>query len=291
MKVIITTAIFLCAFSVWAQRDSLAQRGSYASFRQVKLEDNSFLLEEAFNQEMGVIQHISTVTLDKVDFQTLQCSYTQEIPLTHRTHQLNISLNYMMMPDQRFSDRPTNGFGDFYVSYRPLLFDENDWLMLIPRFTLIIPTGDASRRLGYGAWGAQVNLAVTKRISDRTVAHVNAGLTQFFKFDHYEYIGDRSALTAERNVLFKNLGYSFVWHATNRVNFMFEHVVNMNADIDDNGFLFAQNTQVINPAIRYCIDRAHLQVVPGIGFPLTIARGEPIQRGIFFYLSFETSYR
>lgn len=289
MKVTFFFGLILMTRCVTAQSDTSVVRGSYAWFGEVGLEDNSFLLEEAFNQEMGVIQHISNVSLDKFRFETLQLSYTQEIPLTHRKHQLNFCFNYLMQGNTTGGIQ-ANGFGDLYVSYRPLIFDEKDWLMFIPRFTVILPTGDASRGLGYGAWGLQINLAATKRLSRKIVTHFNAGATQFVKFDRYQYNGDQSTLAAERDVLFKNLGWSVVWLCTQKLNLMFEHTANYNADINDRGVVFSKTMQVFNPGFRYCINRSHLQVVPGIGFPVSVVNGRA-QQGIFFYLSFETSYR
>jgi len=289
MRLIFFFGLLMLTNCVSAQSDTTLLRGSYAWFGEVQLEDNSFMLEEAFNQDMGVIQHIFNANFDKFRFETLQLSYTQEIPLTHRKHQLNLCFNYLMQGNTTGSLQ-ANGFGDLYVSYRPLIFDERDWLMFIPRLTVIVPTGDASRKLGNGAWGLQVNLAATKRLSKKLVMHFNAGATQFVKFDRYQYNGDQSTLTAERDVLFKNLGWSAVWHFRPRLNLMFEHTANYNADISDQGVVFTKTMQVFNPALRYCINRSHMQVVPGIGFPVSVADGRA-QQGIFFYLSFETSYR
>src|SRR5438105_1588271 len=63
------------------------------------IQDNSFLVEEAYNQEPGVIQHIFTFVyqVDKQrgpDDRALVANFTQEWPLLSQTHQLSYSLLY-----------------------------------------------------------------------------------------------------------------------------------------------------------------------------------------------------
>src|SRR5882672_8741826 len=78
------------------------KKGSYLYYGQPAFEDNSFLLEEAFNQPMGVLQHISNFSFNNVGSKNSTYSFTQEIPLTDQTHQLSYTLSYnMQKPDGR----------------------------------------------------------------------------------------------------------------------------------------------------------------------------------------------
>src|SRR5205823_11660166 len=52
------------------------------------ISDNSFLMEEAYNQEPGVVQHISAFQLFR-GADSWAYSFTQEWPLFGRTHQLS----------------------------------------------------------------------------------------------------------------------------------------------------------------------------------------------------------
>lgn len=52
------------------------------------IQDNSFLVEEAYNQEAGIVQHIQTFQIQRgtSDF---DYSFTQEWPVTSIKHQLS----------------------------------------------------------------------------------------------------------------------------------------------------------------------------------------------------------
>ena len=53
-----------------------------------RVEDNSFLLEEAFNQEWGVYQFIQTYQTSSVA-KGYEYGFENEIPLTDKVHQLS----------------------------------------------------------------------------------------------------------------------------------------------------------------------------------------------------------
>src|SRR3982751_4173874 len=55
------------------------------------IQDNSFLLEEAYNQERAVIQHISSVLFDR-SISTWLYSLTDEWPLGGQRHQLSVTV-------------------------------------------------------------------------------------------------------------------------------------------------------------------------------------------------------
>lgn len=73
------------------QTSSGSGKGSYLYYGQPAIEDNSFLIEEAINQEAGVIQHIFTTAYADGD---IVYSYTQELPLRNDRHQLSFGLSY-----------------------------------------------------------------------------------------------------------------------------------------------------------------------------------------------------
>jgi hypothetical protein len=216
-------------------------------------------------------------------------SFTQEIPLTDRTHQISYTLYYNVINPK--SQTSSNGFGDLFISYRPLLFDENDWAMVIPRFTLILPTGRALDGLGSGGWGGQFNLAVTKRLSPKLVSHYNAGFTLISKADKYQPTTSSDATLAyERNLHYQNFGASMVWYPIQKLNVMLEYVSNLTSDIKDDGSLSQTHQLTLNPGFRFCLENERMQVVPGISVPLNFEGGNYMQCGFFLYLSIETNY-
>lgn len=267
---------------------SMPKKGSYLYFNQPAFEDNSFLLEEAFNQPMGVIQHVASFSWNNVKKGNVNFNFTQEIPITDLKHQFSYSLNYSLMePVDRGNNK--SGFGDMYISYRPSLMSEKQWMMLAPRITLILPTGNSSQGLGQGGWGGQLNVAITKRLSRRLITHYNFGATFIYKADHYLDTADEPLLTYQRNLFHKNAGIGFIWIAQRNVHLLLEYTSNLTQNIQDKGRIVTQHVGTASPGLRYCIDNGKMQIVPGVAVPITIAAGT-MDVGVFLYLSFEPDY-
>src|SRR4030042_4709620 len=70
----------------------------------IKIQDNSFLIEEAYNQEDRVVQHIQAFQLMKDE--TWAYSFTQEWPASRQAHQLSYTI-----PASRTA-APESGMGD-----------------------------------------------------------------------------------------------------------------------------------------------------------------------------------
>ena len=102
------------------------------------IEDNSFFIEEAFNQEFRVLQHIYTGYY-QTNTKSFIYSFTQEWPTGGRTHQLSYTIPYQSM------NAGTRGIGDILINYRYQMWDENDWGWIAPRLSVILPTGNFSQ--------------------------------------------------------------------------------------------------------------------------------------------------
>src|SRR3989475_1505092 len=117
------------------------------------ISDNSFLIEEAYNQEPGVVQHISAFQLFR-GADSWAYSFTQEWPLFSRTHQLSFTLPIQRMHN---GSSAATGLGDVAVNYRYQLAGA-ERLSIAPRLSLLLPTGRAKADLGAGALGVQGNM-------------------------------------------------------------------------------------------------------------------------------------
>jgi hypothetical protein len=300
MKSLIAFMLLLIFFSGVAQDerkrklDTIPRKGSYLYKGQPLIEDNSMFIEEAFNQETGIIQHISNLVLDEG---SISYSYTQEIPLDDFRHQLSFTIPYSKSPTPSEAAASGNdqylnsGLGDIYVNYRPLLWGKKDWALVIPRFTLIIPTGNAQYGLGGGAWGGQFNMAVTKRLSKQLVSHWNAGFTYFSNSDYYAFDTEgRPLLTYQRDLATKNIGASIIWFAKPKFNLMLEYISNFEEVITSIGSVENLQSMTLNPGFRFAIDIGKVQIVPGYGMPFNFENGQLISRGAFIYLSIEPAY-
>jgi hypothetical protein len=292
----LSLSLIIAAFAGLAHAqdaDTIPKKGSYLYYGQPSIEDNSMLIEEAFNQEAGIIQHISNFAFSGGNF---GYNYTQEIPLADVKHQFSFGVSYASLKkpenlSQFTKNYLTNGLGDVFLNYRPMIWGKNDWALVIPRFTVIVPTGNSRYGLGTGGWGGQFNLAVTKRLNSKITTHYNAGYTLFTQADHYTYEADGTPVLAyEKNIGTKNIGASAIWLAKPKFNLMVEYVAYFGKEMQDDGSTTNLNTSILNPGFRFAIDIGKVQIVPGAGLPINFANGAFDGTGGFIYLSIEPAY-
>ena len=235
------------------------------------IQDNSFLVEEAYNQEPGVVQHITTAQKQGRDW---FLSFTQEVPLGSQDHQVSYTLPYSLL---RANGRRPSGFGDAMVNYRYQAQYETDLLPAItPRFSLVLPTGNSFKGLGDGSHGFDTNFAFSKVVSDRVTLHANVG---------WQTLLDVNG----RRPTSPSIGASAVYAVTRDFNLLFEAVAESQAQVEDGGRITRDNTLTLSPGFRYALNfpnAADLQVVMGAAAPITLSKQKP-DYGAFLYLSFE----
>jgi hypothetical protein len=266
--------------------DTIPRKGSYLYYGQPAFEDNSFLLKEAINQERGVMQYVTNFYFDNIKTGEFLYSFNQEIPISHLRHQIEYTIFYHVQ-----NTGAGNGFGDLNIGYRYALSGKKAWAMVVPGFTLILPTGKAAAGTGTGGIGARVNLAVTKRLSRKLVSHYNADFTFISKADRYNSnISGGKVLSFERDLNYSSVGASLIWYQKRKFNWMLENVYYYLSDIKSDGTLTHSNQVTVNPGLRLAIDHRLVQIVPGISAPLIFVDGKYDRAGLFFYLSFEPEY-
>jgi len=239
-----------------------------------KIQDNSFLLEEAYNQEAGVVQHIQTFQHMKDD--TWSYSFTQEWPVPGQAHQLSYTIPVL----HAVGPKTETGTGDILLNYRyQLVFKEKEGIAFAPRLSVLLPTGDYKKGFGGDAAGLQTNLPLSVEFSDKWVTHWNIGAT---------YVqGSKEPGGKKADILGFNYGLSLIWLTTENVNFMIEMAGSSNETVQADGTTARNDSFIINPGARFAINfKSGLQIVPGIAFPTGIGPSSG-QNGIFLYLSFE----
>ena len=239
------------------------------------ISDNSFLIEEAYNQESGVVQHIFNYRRAR-DGAWL-ATFTQEWPLGGQLDQLSYTLPLQSSLGSGVS------LGDAAINYRrQVLGRDEDPVWFSPRLSLVLPSGSARKGTGAGGPGLQLNLPLSVRVNRALVTHWNAGLST---------TRARSALGGRGTVRSVSAGASAIWLAAPTLNLMLESLWDRTEALDDAGVRAAESHFVILPGLRGALDLPHdLQIVPGIGVPIGIgpSRGE---RDLFLYLSFEHPFR
>lgn len=237
-----------------------------------KIQDNSFLLEEAYNQEDGVIQHIQSYLYNTKTHDWLY-TFTQEWPVPKQAHQLSYTI-----PVSHLHEIDKTGVGDIAINYRYQLI-MNGPVAVSPRFSLILPTGDEKKGSGTGATGYQVNLPASIEIGHQWVTHWNAGAT--FTPDAKESTGSKADTWGY------NLGASVIWLAEENFNVMTEVVWNSIEAVQPGGSRVREESFFVNPGVRFAKNyKSGLQVVPGLSLPIGIGSSHG-EYGALFYLSFE----
>lgn len=239
------------------------------------IQDNSFLVEEAYNQERGIVQHIQIFEREKGG--AWSYAFTQEWPVPKETHQLSYTVPVARARGQSGWNA---GLGDIALNYRYQLAGSGETRIAIaPRLTVLLPTGNERKALGAGGTGVQVLIPVSTVLLPRLVAHWNAGVAYVRSARNEE--GDRAPTRTW------NLGQSFVWLTRPDLNFLVETVWSSAEEVVSPGRVSQSRTFLVSPGVRWAWNRpGGLQIVPGIAVPLGIgpSRGE---RSILLYLSFE----
>jgi hypothetical protein len=250
-------------------------KSSAAGAAEPEIADNSFLVEEAYNQEYGVVQHIQTFqrTWDSGHY---VYSFTQEWPFNPAPrHQLSYTI--FAVHD---GGTPGSGFGigDIALNYRYQLVQNDRWAFS-PRVSVLLPTGDSSQGRGAGGTGVQFNLPVSITHSPRWVTHWNVGGTLI---PHARNAAGQSAA-----VHGFNLGQSFIYRPHHRFNVMLETVLSASEDVIAPGKTLRTREAFVNPGVRWAYNLKNgTQLVPGISVPVGFGPSQG-ERGIFLYFSIE----
>jgi hypothetical protein len=244
------------------------------------IQDNSFLIEEAYNQESGVVQHISALALTEGG-RAWAYGFTQEWPIFGRRHQASFTLP---LQNEGESFGRGVGVGDVALHYRYMLAGvDGGALAVAPRLSVLLPTGDAERGRGAGGAALQVNLPVSLTLSRALVAHTNAGATLT--------PAARDADGNEARTTGVNLGQSLVWLVHPKANLLLEAVWARDEEVTGPDARAGRSSLFLSPGVRFAIDLpSGLQIVPGVAVPVGVGPSDG-ERSLLFYLSLEHAYR
>lgn len=237
------------------------------------IQDNLCLIEEAYNQEQGVVQHINCLERQQGDW---FYNFTQEWPMGSQTNQFSYTVPYAWL---RSEGQEAQGLGDVVLNYRrQVLYESSNIPAFAPRLSLILPTGDEDSDLGSGSLGWEVMLPVSKIISNRVTLHGNASVTSYFDVHGQQ---PTSYL----------LGGAFVYAVTRDFNFMIESFGEWEESVANGGNIEEETSFTISPGARYAFNLSAGQLVLAAGAPIQWTQGTEPDYGVFFYLSFEHRFR
>lgn len=213
------------------------------------IRDNSFLVEEAYNQDRSVAQHIATFTDYRDALWAL--TFTDEWPLGGVQDQL--SVGFTLLGDQPDQDGEAASFA---VNYRRQVLGSVECAYIVsPRISLFGAAGSS----GTAPFALQLNLPASVTLGRSLVSHWNLG-------------GTVGAVPATLNA-----GASLVWLALPWMNVLFEGVYQ--------GAAGQAPAFTVNPGVRWAFNVGATQIVPGVALPLAV--GDTGADGVFLYLSVE----
>jgi DtxR family transcriptional regulator, Mn-dependent transcriptional regulator len=248
--------------------------------RPFEILDNSFLVEEAFNQERGVFQNIfNAVRFDG----GWKASFTQEWPVPSQAHQFSYTI-----PVGGLSG--TSGVGDVMLNYRYQLWTEAGGRPAFsPRLSVILPSGDEEKGFGNGSLGIQVNLPFSKQRND-LYFHWNGGFTLL------PGVSDTRCCTLlpidDVTLLTPHLSASAIWRVRPMLNMMMESLIEWPETLSATGIgLTGRSTAfTLSPGARGGWNIGDHQLVLGLALPITWTGGDS-DAAVLGYFSYELPFR
>jgi hypothetical protein len=238
--------------------------------------DNSFFVEEGFNQEPGVFQNIFGVRFDRGaewDF-----GYTQEWPIRSQTHQFSYTVPVLRVEGG-------TGVGDVLVNYRYQVWtEEGGRPAFSPRVSLVMPSGREEHGRGDGSLGWQVNLPFSKQAGD-FYFHWNGG----FSWLPAASAAEPSPLD-EIDLFTPHAAFSAIWRTGPMFNLMLETLAEFVERAGPLGGTERATAFTLSPGLRTGWNVADQQVIVGIGVPVTFA-DHAANTAVFGYFSYELPFR
>ena len=233
--------------------------------RPFEITDNSFFVEEAFNQEPGVFQNIFGVLVD--EHGEWQAAFTQEWPLFSQTHQFSYTVPYAALENE-------SGVGDVLLHYRlQVLMETDSRPAFSPRVSLILPSGSSREGLGNGHVGWQVNLPFSKQVRDMYY-HWNAGFT---------HVPAAEMSGGETDLFTPHVAASGIWRMRPTFHLLLEGVVEW-PELEDRTTI-----GTITPGFRTGWNSGDAQTVVGVALPISKGGGSATV-GVFGYFSYERPF-
>lgn len=254
------------SFVLWAALTA-TQAAAPAPAHQSRfgIPDNSFLIEEAFNQEKGIVQN--TVMFQRSRSGNWDTGFTQEWPIGGERHQFAFTIPFATERDAG------TRVGDIDLSYRLKVWDDTDHTpAFTPELSLVVPSSSERRGAGWRGAGFAASLPFSKEIN-YLFLHLNAG-NEWLRGDDGAGDWETTPYVAGSAVVAIRPMFNFLLEAVNEWQ---------------PGEAGRERVTTISPGIRFGWNTAaDTQLVIGVGAPIT--RGAVRDHGILLYLSYELPF-
>jgi FeoA domain len=245
-------------------------QGPHGKAEPFAIIDNSLLVEEAFNQERGVVQ--SMVNVHVVEGGDWETSFTQEWPVLSQRHQFAYTVPFVGADGAR-------GLGDTQLHYRYQITVESGARPAIaPRVTLFVPTGSVDKGIGRGNPAYQINVPISRQFGD-VYWHWNGG---------YTHSPAQHVNGATWNLFVPHAGASAIWRARAMLHVMMEGLVEWREDVVVRRT--DRHTAVtLSPGVRTGFNAGESQTVLAVALPIERVAGQSTV-GLVVYLSHELPF-
>lgn len=272
----VVQALLLCVLLPWQAAAQPAPGPRPASDRPFEILDNSFLVEEAFNQERGVFQNIFGFQRNAGAW---NFAFTQEWPIQSQQHQLSYTV-----PFAGFGG--TSGIGDVMVNYRyQALLEDSGHPAISPRVSLILPTG--MDELTRNSLGLQFNLPLSKQHGD-FYWHGNAGLTWYPRAEARLQRGCEND-ECRFSFVSPHVSASLIYRVMPMFNVLVENVLEFQQFVNADGVKARETVFTLSPGARGGWNIGDQQVIVGAAVPIIWVQSEA-NAGILLYLSYELPF-
>lgn len=237
-------------------------------------DNSSLFIEEATLKDYGVLQlNQGLQYLNRVRSNTY--TVTGELSLKP----FSITVPYNKIDNSPFvNGRNVQGFGDVLLNFRHQLIN-TDNVSMVPRISILLPTGDYKDALGTSALGLQINQTLSVAISKSFVSNYNLGFT--LVANAKEPAGDTATTTS------LSYGTSLVYFAQDNLHFLCEILGNSSESPKSGGGKTRDNTFYVIPSVRYLVNfSSGWQMVPAVAY-MSGAGPSESENGAFAQLAVE----
>ena len=273
---VLLCAVLACGATAAAQQPDAVPAPAAAPF---EITDNSFFVEEAFNQEPKIVQNIFGVV--RREGGAWAGAFTQEWPAPGQRHQLSYSL--------AFSHELGSGrFSDVGISYRyQLLSGEGGGIAFSPRISMLVRT-DGKDGESYGEVGWQMNLPASKQLGEFFV-HANAGLTVYPGVDTGFLPTGGVAPAPHVTLISPFVAGSVIARVRPMFHLMLESVLQYDERVAAPGITERDGFVTVAPGARLGWNLGDQQLVLGVAVPI-VTGDDTTDTGLFGYASWELPF-
>lgn len=243
------------------------------------LQSNGLLVETAYHQEEGEVQHTFTFSHSRQG--GWASVIAQEWPVFSEKHQVSFSLPAALLVKSPDGNR---GVGDLTLEYSYFLLGNNkSRITVAPGVGVSLPTGSVAKGFGAGGPGALVKLPISIMLSRRFASNSTV---------EYSYVSAaKNAEGDQFHLSHYGVGQSFVWFARPKFNVLVEAVWEKSRAANRAGFKEIDSDLFISPGVRWAhVFHNGLAIIPGVALPLGVGASRGDHR-IFFSLAVEHRFK